>query len=101
MLERKLRYLNEDVIARAQGPDLSDAVTLVHRLKGDGHPLSCAYVQSLDDNELGMPVGDRGIWATAWEYINVYGSQGIVEMHWDEGAQRYRYISLDGEWVYI
>ena len=99
-LERKLRRLGED-LGRARDPDLSDAVALVHRLRAGGHPLSWAYVRALDDNEFGLLVGDRGIDATAREYINVYGSQGIVETEWDQEAKRYRYKSLEGEWVHM
>lgn len=99
-LERKLRRLNEK-LGRPRELDLSDAVTLVHWLKRDGHPLSLEYVRGLDENGLGLPVGDAGIDATAREYVAVYGTQGIVEMTWDEAEQRSRYRNLQDEFVLV
>uniref|UniRef100_A0A8H7NI27 Uncharacterized protein n=1 Tax=Bionectria ochroleuca TaxID=29856 RepID=A0A8H7NI27_BIOOC len=99
-LERKLRRLNEK-LGRPRELDLSDAVTLVHWLKRDGHPLSLAYVRSLDENGLGIPVGDAGIEATAREYLAVYGTQGIVEMTWDPLVKRAYYHNLNNGAVFI
>lgn len=99
-LERKLRRLNGDNI-RPRDLDLSDAVALVHTLKDPDHPLSWQYCQSLDDNELGMGVGNLGIKVVADEYERVHGKQGIVETEWDEQVQCHKYVNLQGEWVYV
>ncbi|KAG8407298.1 hypothetical protein J3458_020786 [Metarhizium acridum] len=100
-LERKLRRVDERSRFRSREIDLSDAVTLVHYIKGDGHPLSWQYVQGLDENGRGMGVGDAGIQAVATEYIRVYRVQGIVEMVWDEEFERWRYVDLEGEWTWV
>ena len=99
-LERKLRRLNGDNI-RPRDLDLSDAVALVHMLKDPDHPLSWQYCQSLDDNEIGMQVGNGGIQVVADEYQRVHGRQGIVEIQWDEQMKRHKYANLQGDWVYV
>jgi hypothetical protein len=100
-LERKLRRINERDQNRPRDLDLSDAVALLHSLKGDGHPLSWNFVQKLDENAIGMQVGEAGIKAVSQKYIELHGSQGVVEMSWDEESQRYRYLGLSKEWVYV
>ncbi|KHN95250.1 uncharacterized protein MAM_06961 [Metarhizium album ARSEF 1941] len=100
-LERKLRRVDERSSNRSRELDLSDAVTLVHYIKGDGHPLSWKYVQGLDENGLGVKVGDAAIQATAIEYVRVYSTQGIVDMVWDETYQGWKYTNLEGEWMRV
>lgn len=100
-LERKLRRIS-DPGDRARDLDLSDAITLVHWLKGvGGHPLSIEYVRGLDENQIGMPIRREGIDRAEREYIKVYGLQGIVEMIWEEETQRYKYVNLANDWVYV
>jgi len=87
-LERKIRRIS-DPGDRARDLDLSDAISLVHWLKSeDGHPLSTEYVTNLDENQIGMPIRREGIDRVAREYIKVYGTQGIVDMTWDEETKR-------------
>lgn len=99
-LERKLRRVHERSNDRSRAVDLSDAVSLVHYLKGNSHPLDWQYLRGLDENKIGIMVGDAGIQTTATEYLSVYGSQGIVEMVWDETYSCYKYINLEGNLVW-
>jgi hypothetical protein len=100
-LERKLRRIS-DPTDRARDIDLSDAITLVHWLKGDGgHPLSFEFVRSLDENQIGMPIRREGIDRAAQEYIKVYRTQGIVDFVWDEEESRYKYLDLENNWVFL
>lgn len=100
-LERKLRRVSEGDTERVRGTDLSDAVALVHYLKGDGHPLSWEYVSGLDENQLGMGVANVGITQTAGEYQRVHSSQGIVQRSWDNEQEREGYRDLRGDWVWV
>lgn len=100
-LERKLRRIS-DPSDRARDLDLSDAITLVHWLKGEGgHPLSFEFVQGLDENQMGMRIRREGIERAAREYIKVYKAQGIVDMIWDEEAGRYKYVNLENKDVFL
>lgn len=127
-LERKLRRIG-DPNDRARELDISDAVSLIHWLKREGggggppnrqhnreykeqnqeqsqhrhqhRPLSFEWVQNLDENQMGIPIRRGAIEWAAREYENVYKTQGIVDMVWDEQAGRYKYINLDGEDVFL
>lgn len=100
-LERKLRRVDERAAGRSRQIDISDAVALVHHLRGDGHPLSWHLVQKLDENRLGMKIGNEGIRATASAYMRLHRTQGIVEMQWDITSKRWKYVDLKGEWIWI
>lgn len=64
-------------------------------------PLSFEWVQNLDENQMGIPIRRGAIEWAAREYENVYKTQGIVDMVWDEQAGRYKYINLDDEDVFL
>lgn len=97
-LERKLRRLGA---MESRTVDLSDAVTLIRRLKGHGHPLSWEYIQGLDGGGVGMGVSNAGIHAAADEHVEKYDSQGIVEMKRDETSDGWGYVDLRGEWAWV
>lgn len=100
-LERKLRRIS-DPTDRARDLDLSDAITLVHWIKGDGGPpLSFEFVQKLDENQMGMPIRREGIERAAKEYVKIYRHPGIVDMIWDEKTKGYKYLDLENKWVYV
>ena len=100
-LERKLRRIG-DPGDRERDIDLSDAITLVHWLRrATGQPLSVDFLASLDENQLGLPIRPEGINRTAKEYLKVYQEQGIVDVFWDEPTQRYKYVNLNNEWVFL
>jgi hypothetical protein len=79
--------------------DVSDAVELVHRLRGDSAlPLSKSWVRGL--RRFGPnPRFDNAIERVMGAYRAKYSTQGIVELVWDVAAQRYMYQNLAGEWV--
>ncbi|KAI3342151.1 hypothetical protein F4824DRAFT_495087 [Ustulina deusta] len=99
-LERKLRRLDCNLTSRDRGADVSDAVALVHALRGE-HPVGKDYVQALDLNELRTPVKHSSIDLVAQEYIRKHRQQGIVEMNWDETRQGCTYTNLQGELVFV
>jgi hypothetical protein len=47
-----------------------------------------------------LPIDQRAIDAVAQDYIQKYGVQGIVEMVWDETGNKYKYLNLDGAWIW-
>ncbi|KAI1425696.1 hypothetical protein F5Y12DRAFT_795618 [Xylaria sp. FL1777] len=98
-LERKLRRLDSRT-DRDRGLDLSDAVALVHALRGE-HPVGKEYVRALDMNEFSTPVKHASIDMVAEEYLRKHQQQGIVEMVWDENHQCRRYTNLEGELVLV
>ncbi|KAL2173708.1 uncharacterized protein P884DRAFT_264708 [Thermothelomyces heterothallicus CBS 202.75] len=79
--------------------DLSDAVDLVHRIRGNSvHPLDKSWVKGL--RRFGPnPSFENVIDKVAQAYITRYGIQGIVELVWDEAREKYMYQNLAGEWV--
>lgn len=100
-LERKLRRLEERRGELRGTKDASDSVAIVHQLNaGSAHPLSMEYVQGLDRNGFGIPVGQRAIEAVSQEYIRTYRVQGLVELVWDEKYEKHKYLNLEGDWVW-
>ncbi len=79
--------------------DLSDAVDLVHCIRGNSvHPLDKSWVKGL--RRFGPnPSFEREIDRVAQAYITKYGTQGVVELVWDEARGKYMYQNLAGEWV--
>ncbi|KAK4133466.1 hypothetical protein BT67DRAFT_423532 [Trichocladium antarcticum] len=79
--------------------DVSDAVDLVHRMRGNSvHPLDKSWVKGL--RRFGPnPPFEEAIDKVAQAYITRYGTQGIVELLWDEAKGKYMYQDLAGEWV--
>ncbi|KAK4153232.1 hypothetical protein C8A00DRAFT_43796 [Chaetomidium leptoderma] len=100
-LERKLRRLQERRGDLRGTKDASDAVAIVHQMKGESaHPLGAEYVRSLDRNGFKIPIGQRAIEAVSQDYIVTYQSQGIAEMSWDEKHGQHKYLDLAGKWVW-
>jgi hypothetical protein len=103
-LESKLHRIHSNQGQSSAGgmklkQDVSDAVELVHRLRGDSAlPLSKSWVMGL--RRFGPnPRFDNAIKRVMEAYIAKYSTQGIVELVWDVAAQRYMYQNLAGEWV--
>ncbi|KAK4099367.1 hypothetical protein N658DRAFT_508807 [Parathielavia hyrcaniae] len=104
-LESKLCRLhgNEGRSSSAQvrfGKDLSDAVDLVHRIRGDSaHPLDRAWVKGL--RRFGPnPSFEKAIDTVAEAYIAKYGVEGVVGVvKRDEAEGKGMYQNLAGEWV--
>lgn len=80
---------------------MSDAVELVHRIKGDSiHPLDEVWVKALDRNGMGLAIPAKPIEDVAEAYASKYGSQGIVPMVWDETESKFKYKDLKKKWVW-
>ncbi|KAI1734498.1 hypothetical protein F4680DRAFT_340727 [Xylaria scruposa] len=77
-LERKLCRIVSDTRRKRGNRDLTDAVALVHHLKGDGPPLTRQYLEGLNFNGWEQPKSS-GIERVRLEYIRVYGEVGIAE----------------------
>lgn len=79
--------------------DVSDAVDLVHRIMGNSvHPLDKAWVNGL--GRFGSnPSFENAIDKVAQAYITRYGTQGLVELVWDEAKGQNMYRNLAGKWV--
>ena len=103
-LESKLYRLHSHQIGNASiqvqdSNDIMDAVDLVHRIRGNSvHPLDKAWVKDL--KRFGPnPSFEDEINRVAQAYITKYGTQGIVELVWDEARGKYMYQDLAGKWV--
>ncbi|KAI1303304.1 hypothetical protein F5Y03DRAFT_407290 [Xylaria venustula] len=99
-LERKLRRLDSNHTDRDRALDISDAVALVHALRGE-HPVGKDYILSLDMNEFGTPIKESSIDLVAEEYLRIYQQQGVVEMSWDEGRKSHTYTNLLRELICV
>ncbi|KAH6624426.1 hypothetical protein B0J18DRAFT_478828 [Chaetomium sp. MPI-SDFR-AT-0129] len=104
-LETKLYRLhtNESQTPLAQtryNNDLSDAVNLVHRLKGSSaHPLDKSWVKGLA--RFGPnPSFENEVEKVSQEYMARYGTQGIAELVWDGTEEKHKYLNSAGEWVF-
>lgn len=102
-LESKLYRLHSNTgrsaVAQAKYKnDLSDAVDLVHRLRGGSvHPLDKSWVKGLA--RFGPnPSFENEVGKVSQAYISRYGTLGIAEMVWDGTKEKYKYANLAGEW---
>ena len=101
-LERKLRRIAQRQGNRNVDHDVSDALAIVHYMvSNDGRPLSKDECVGLDENGFGLLIDEAAVDLVAERYLDKYGVQGIVRMGWDADAQKWRYRSLEGKWIYV
>lgn len=101
-LERKLRRIAQRQGNRNIDDDTSDALAIVHHMvSSNGHPLSREECVGLDENGFGLLIDEAAVDLVAERYLDKYGVQGIVRIGWDAATQKWRYRSLEGEWIYI
>lgn len=99
-LERKLRRLGEST-GRERAPDLSDAVALVHWLKGAGRPLDWQSLKGLDVNNLDMPVSEAALGLVARTYESQHRAQGIVGMARGGNDHHCGRLNTQSDWVHV
>lgn len=108
-LESKLRRMGDNGQATAKsrrkyGRDLSDAVDLLHRIRGvdddSAKPLDEAWVKGLRRYPQRDGIKSPVLQAVAAGYVAKYGTQGMVELVWDEEEKRRKFENLEGKWVW-
>ncbi|KAL8402564.1 hypothetical protein RB596_009078 [Gaeumannomyces avenae] len=106
-LESKLHRIgqnsgNTKTAKRRREADISDAVELVHRMRGhSANPLDKAWVMGLKRYDHSPSFEDEAIEQVSRHYISRYAKQGIVELVLDAAEGRRKYQDLAGQWVWF
>ena len=102
-LERKVRRVAHAQERRIRkNVDVGDAAAIIEFMtrRQDGKPLSFAFVRGLNENQFDVPPTDTALHQVASQYMAMYGTQGLVDLEWDEAEQKHKYRDLEGQWVW-
>ncbi|ELQ37009.1 hypothetical protein M0657_001260 [Pyricularia oryzae] len=105
-LESKLRRMGDNGSNTDQGRarfdrDRMDAMELVHLIKGDSiQPLDMSWVKGLQRYPQTTGISDQMIQIVAQGYVAKFGTQGVVELTWDEAEEKHKYQNLAANWVW-
>ncbi|OAA64212.1 hypothetical protein SPI_02859 [Niveomyces insectorum RCEF 264] len=101
-LERKMRRVSHVHDRRKKKDvDITDAAAIIaYMVKSTGKPLSFEYVRGLNENGFDVPPTDVALQTVADFYVAAYGTQGLVDLVWDEEKQQFKYKNLEGTWVW-
>ena len=59
-----------------------------------------SFEQELGREWFRVPIQQRPVYEVSEDYIEKHGTQGIAELVWDDEKQMYRYLNLEGKWVW-